>query len=143
MKAIIPTKKNIGTQEGKTTLAKLIMAHRVVEEHAKDKVSVKLGMKLYKFRVAVKPEEEFYEQEMAKIIAEYGQKDKDGNPKFDEKGNVPIEEKRLEECKARIAELDGAEVDMPAIEFTVDELSELKLSMNDIAYLADFIREEE
>ncbi len=127
----------------KITLGKIIIAHRALEEHAGAKVGVKLAYKLFRFRKEAVQHEEFYATKLGVIIEEYSLKDEAGKTKFDEKGNALIDTARLDECKQAIAEVENLEVDKPSLDFTLDELSELKMSMNDIARLEDFIREEE
>ena len=47
-----------------------------------------------------------------------------------------------DECNKAFAELDAVEVEAPSTLFTLDELSEIKLSVEDMVALSPFITEE-
>lgn len=127
----------------KTTIGKIIAAHNALEKHAEEKLPIRLSLKLFKFRKAVEPSEEFYRIKLAAVIKEYGQKNDDGTVKYDEKGNALIDTARISDCRTAIAEIENCEVEKPEITFEVDELESLKFTVNDIACLEDYIAKEE
>ena len=127
----------------KITLGKIINAHRALEEHAGEKVGVKRAFKLFRFRKEATQHEEFYATKLGEIVERYSLKNKKGETRYDEKGNALINTEKIDECKQALAEVENLEIDKPNLDFTLEELSELKMSMNDIARLEDFIRGEE
>lgn len=123
-------------------LGKLVNASAAIESHAAERVSIKLSLKMFRLRKAAEHSIEFYREKMREILAQYGQKTERGEQKYDEKGNALIDSTKIEDCRTAIRELEHCEVEKPSICFEVDELEEIKLSMNDIAVLEDFIAKE-
>ena len=130
-------------EKAKIELAKLIMAHRTLESYAKERVSVKLAYKIFLFRKNTAEHEEFFSEKIDKIIRQCGLKDEAGKLKVDENGNALVDKDKVEECKRAIAEVENLKVEKPSLNFTIDELSEIKMSVEDLARLEDFIKEEE
>lgn len=123
-------------------IQKLIKAKKVILEHIEDKITPKLGYKLMKFCKALDAEEEFFDGKMSEIVAIYCKRNDDGTYVKNENGGIEIMDDKLDECHKAIDELNSVEVEKPNFFFTVDELSELKLSISDLLYLEDFIEEE-
>lgn len=122
------------------TIIKLIKAKEVLMPVFQQKLSPKLSYKIMKFVSKIEVEETFYNTKLKEIIDKYGAKDSEGNLQTTENG-VQIAEGKREECKNALAELDAVEVTPPDIQFSLDELSEIKLSAIDMFMLADFIAE--
>lgn len=134
-----PAQKSKGEQ---IALGKLINAHNALEKNANDKLPIRLSLKIFKFRKAVEVSEEFYRTKLQEIVAKYGLKNPDGETKLDEKGNPLIDTERISDCRTAITELESCMVDKPDFIFEVDELEEIRFSVNDIAFLEDFISKE-
>ena len=129
--------------KAKIELGKLIMAHRTLEAYAKERVCVKLAYKIFLFRKKAAEHEEFFSSKVNGIIKECSLKDDAGKLKCDENGNALIDKAKVEECKKAIAEVENLKVEKPSLDFILEELSEIKMSVEDLARLEDFIREEE
>ena len=123
------------------TIVTLVKAKEVLAPLFQEKLSPKLSYKIMKFVSKIETEETFYNTKLKEIIDKYGAKDTDGRLVTSD-GGVQIAEGMQEECKAALAELDAVDVSAPDIKFTLDELSEVKLSTIDMFMLADFITEE-
>lgn len=117
----------------------LLKARNILIEHQDDKVSATLAYKIMKFVKTSDNEEEFYRTKLQEIIGEYGEKNEDGKPAFDEMGNVKVISDKIQECREAIDKLEMTDVTAPTVEFKVDELSELKLSARDMLILDSFI----
>lgn len=122
-------------------IIKLIQAKNVLAPVFQEKLSPKLSYKLMKFLNKINVEERFYGEKMREIIAQYCEKDNDGKYIQTDVG-LQIKNGCIDECNQAISELDLTEVDVPDIAFTIDELSEIKLSVNDMMALSPFITEE-
>ena len=122
-------------------LQKIIKAKQVIMEHATEKVAPALGYKLLKLCKAIETEEEFFNKKMADIIETYCKKNEDGSYVENQKGGLEIKDGKIDECNEAIKELNAVEVDIPDITFTIEELSELKLSVTDLMWIDDFIKE--
>lgn len=117
----------------------LLQARNIFMGHQNDKMSAMLAYKIMKFIKGSDNEEEFYRTKLNDIIQEYGEKNEDGKPAFDENGNVKIANGKIKECQEAIDVLEKTDVEKPAIEFRIEELAELRLSPKDIFVLDSFI----
>lgn len=121
-------------------IVNLIKAKEVLEPLLQQKVSPKLSYKIMKFVSKIEVEETFYNSKLKEIINKYGLKD--SNDEFvTSDGGIKIIDGLQEECKSALIELDSTEVENPNIKFTLDELSEIKLSAIDMFALDAFIDE--
>lgn len=122
-------------------IVNLIKAKEVLEPLLQQKVSPKLSYKIMKFVSKIEVEETFYNSKLKEIINKYGLKD--SNDEFvTSDGGIKIIDGLQEECKSALIELDSTEVENPNIKFTLDELSEIKLSAIDMFALDAFIDEQ-
>lgn len=121
-------------------IGKLLGLKKTLESLYKEKISPKLSYKLAKFVHQIEIEERFFNEKIRDIINNFGARDDDGN--LIPLGNgVKIKEGFEIECNKAIAELEDVEVDVPNITFSLDELDELKLSVEDMIHLEEFIVE--
>ena len=140
MKANI--KKQAQEKKSAATVGALLKARAIIEQNADEKVDISLSLKMFKFKKQTDDAIEFYQKRINEILRQYGEKDKDGKQQYDEKGNALIDKNHLADCRTAILEVEQCEMEKPEVLFEVDELKELKLSMNDIAVLEDFIKKE-
>lgn len=131
-------KKQAEKKQDTITIGRLLRARATIETLADSKVNLKLSLKIFKFRKATENTVEFYQQQMQRIVEQYGEK-KDGKQTYDDRGNALIDKTKIEDCRTAISELENTGVEMPDIRFEVDELEEVKLSANDIATIEKFI----
>lgn len=108
--------------------------------------SIKLPLKTtYKFaRLMKRAEEEiaFYQAKFQEIIAEYGEKEEDGQYKFTPDGqSIMIIAGKENECNQRIAELRNLDVSIEGINFTIDELEGIDVSIQELSCLMSLIED--
>ena len=118
----------------------LIEAKKVILPLIQEKLSPKLSYKLMKFVKKIEVEEDFYNKQIGELIDKYGERDSDNNLIYTDNG-VKIQNDKISNCNAELQEVDNVEVDAPDLSFTLDELSEIKLSVRDMFFLQDFIKE--
>lgn len=106
------------------------------------KVPAKVAYKFNKLCIGLDNESKFYDDELAKIIQIYGEKNEDGSVKKTEVGGVQIKEGQVEAAQKEIDNLWNLEVDAPDIYFIVDELDGLELSIEDFNAMLPFIKDE-
>ena len=90
----------------------------------------------YKFLKIIKKIEEEINilQEQTQMIADkYGEQEKTT-------GYVKIKTEYLDECKKKLDEINNYEVQLPDIYFSLDELKDLELSLDDLSLLDKFIK---
>lgn len=121
-------------------IGKLIYIKGVFTPLCQEKLSPRLSYKLMKFISKIEIEEAFFNEKMKEIIDAYAEKGEDGNfIALD--GGIKIKDECKIECNKALAELHAVEVEAPNITFTLDELSEVKLSVEDMMALDEFIKE--
>lgn len=121
-------------------IGKLVYTKSVLAPLCKEKLSPRLSYKLMKFISKIEEDEAFFNEKMREIVDMYGEKDAEGNlVSLD--GGIKIKEECRSECNKAVAELHAIDVEVPNITFTLDELSEVKLSVEDMMALDEFIKE--
>lgn len=120
----------------------LINGRRVFMPTVNEKISPKLAYKIFKFIKRVESVDlPFYEEKVKAIVEKYAEKDVDGKFTADKNGKVRITEDKHADYIAEMTELDNIDTDYDGALFTVDELSEIKLSVMDIILLGELVTE--
>jgi hypothetical protein len=109
-------------------------------------LNVKLPLKTtYKFTRLMKRAEaelEFYQTKFQEIVAEYGEKDKNGQYKFTEDGqSIAIIAGKEQECNAKLLELRNLDVEFNDIKFTIEELEGIDVSISELACIMSLIED--
>ena len=106
---------------------------------------IKTAYKFNKLFEAIKESNEFYRNEITKIIDQYAEKDENGVPKPTQDGaGISISPENVEITHRKIDELWNIDVDIQKnITFAIDELDGLNLTLEDLEILNPFIQDEE
>lgn len=107
------------------------------------KLPIKTSYKFARLANEVEKNVEFYQTSFRAILNEYGQKDDEGNlvPTEDGQG-VKIQEGKIAECNAKVAELHDLDIELPDIRFTLDELENCLVTPQQMIQFLPFIDEE-
>lgn len=119
----------------------LIQIKEIFTPHYNEKLSVGLSYKIYKLCNSIEQEERFFNKKRQDVIDEFGQKDADGQLVISDDGFVKIQDGKEQDAQKALDELTAIDVDVPNVTFTIDELSEIKLSVMDMAVLEGLIIE--
>lgn len=119
-------------------LNNLLQARNVLSAHANDKLPFALAYKIMKFLKASNSEYTFYNEKLKELITFYGEKGDNGEIITAGEG-VIIAGGKIEDCKKEIEALGATEATTPPIKFSLDELSLISLSANDLYFLEEFI----
>lgn len=104
---------------------------------------IQLAYKLSRLYDSVDNNARFYSTELNKIISEYAERDAEGNMVPAEEGNgVKLQKTYIPKAEAAVNELLNLMVDVPDISFTLDELKDIKLSLEEFGVLLPFIKAE-
>jgi len=104
------------------------------------KLPLKLGYKLAKLAAVFETELNYYTTKFNEIIQEYGDKDNNGNVKYDNDGGIHVQPELISNCNKALDELNNFEIDVPDIEFTLDELEVLGLTVEQLSVFLPFIK---
>ena len=121
-------------------LIRIIQAKEVFAPHFQKKLAPSLSYKIYKLCKFAEQEEGFYNQKRRELIEEYAQRDENGAI-INNNGMIQLIPEKAAEAKSAMAELESIDVEVPNVKFSLDELSEIRLSVADIAALDGFIEE--
>ena len=121
-------------------IIKIIQAKEVFAPHFQAKLAPSLSYKIYKLCKFAEQEEAFYNDKRRALIEEYAQRDENGEI-VNNNGMIALIPDKIAEARSAMAELDAIDVEAPNVKFTLDELSEIKLSVADIVALDGFIEE--
>jgi len=106
------------------------------------KVPAKVAYKFNKLCASLDGEAKFYNDELNKILQQYGEKEENGAFKRTEEGGIQIMEGQIEAAQKEIDNLWSLEIEVPDITFTLDELDGLQLSIEEFNGMLPFITEE-
>jgi predicted transcriptional regulator len=99
----------------------------------------------YKFTRLMKRAEtelEFYQTKFQEIVAEYGEKDDNGQYKFTEDGqSIVIIAGKEQECNAKLFELRNLDVEINDIKFSIEELEGIDVSISELACIMSLIED--
>lgn len=109
---------------------------------AEEKLGFKTSYKLMKLAKEIEVEFTYYRENLVELLNEYGKKDENGELIYEGSG-VKIQEDKIEEVSKKIAELDGIEVNLNSPLLEVEELEDMKISLQDVAVLDPLIKKED
>lgn len=122
-------------------LQELVKIKSVFAPIVRLKLSPKLSYKIMKLLKEIEFDETFLNRKIKELIDEYGERDKSGKFVI-ENGNIVIQKDKEQECQKALLELNDLEVDNPTCSFTLNELQEITLSVQDMAIIENLIKEE-
>lgn len=127
----------------KLTIKDLVLFYNLYDQIKDRAPSIKTAYKMNKIYERAAQEQTFVQEQQQKIAEKYAQRDEKGNLILtDDKTDILVEPSKMNECKKALRELVEIEVELPDYSFTLDELEPLKLSINDLQPLMNFICEE-
>lgn len=106
------------------------------------KLPIKTAYKLAKLSKNVQGEIDFYREKFQALIWEYGEIDENGQLVPTEDGaGIKLKPGTESECYSAIQELQDLEIILPDITFTLEEFSNIELTMAEIEPILPFIEE--
>lgn len=121
-------------------LTTLLQARRVFLEHSNDKMPASLAYKFMKAIKASDNEDAFYSEKLKNIIDTYGLRDESGNIVPNKNGSVNVQPEKIDECNAKVKELEDTEVDAPTVHFSIEELGDLEFTVKELFLLDEYIK---
>ena len=125
-------------------MSEIILLGRIRSKFANKKMPIKTTYKFTRLFKEIEEQIEFFDHTLQDLIEEYGQKDE--NNKFvltEDRNGVKIKEDKYDECMNKIDELNNLEINLNYIpSFSIDELENSELSMEELSLLMPFITED-
>lgn len=101
--------------------------------------SIKTQYKFLKLAKALDSELIIINEQKQRLIEKYVQTDENGEYIVNEDDGLVIKDDLVQEFQQKLLELDEMEIELPDLTFTLEELEDLKLSLQEIFYLEKFI----
>ena len=101
--------------------------------------SIKTQYKFLKLAKALDSELMIINEQKQRLIEKYVQTDENGEYIVNEDDGLVIKDDLVQEFQQKLLELDEMEIELPDLTFTLEELEDLKLSLQEIFYLEKFI----
>lgn len=124
----------------KISISDLAAAVNFVEQHRADKMPFRIAYKFNKFISDSKDDVMFFREKYGELLREYSQKDNKGDPIFQD-GNLQIQKDKLDEFSKKATDIFSTQVDAPNVEFKIDELEKIEVSIEELTPLMPFIKE--
>lgn len=106
------------------------------------KLPLKTAYHLSKLANAIDSEIQFYHNKLQGIIAQYAEKDENGQPKLTDDGmNIKLCAGVEEECYSAINELQQLEVELPDIHFSIDDFANVELTPIEFGAVMPFVED--
>jgi hypothetical protein len=106
------------------------------------KLTMKTAYKLAQLARAVESESTFYRETLSKIIDQYGQKNKQGEPIPTEDGTgVKLIVGKEEECYKAVLELQNVDIELPDIQFDIEEFANIELTVTEMGAILPFLKD--
>lgn len=121
-------------------LIQVINIRKIFAERAQESLSIPLAYKIMRFMKASDKEGAFYHEQFQNILQKYAIKE-NGEIKNTPQGGVKIIPSAREEFKEAVKNLDEQEIETPNIDFSINELNELKFSVAELYSLDELIKE--
>ena len=105
------------------------------------KVPARVAYKFNKLCAKLSEDANFYDEEVNKIVNQYGVREEDGSFKRTPEGAIQIQDGQLITAQRAVDELLNLDIEATDIEFTMEELDELRLSIEDFNTMLPFLKE--
>lgn len=105
------------------------------------KMPVKTAYKLSRLVRKAEEEVQFYQKEFARIVNEYALKENGQLVYSDDMTSIKIIPGKEDECNEKIIELKELEIDLTGIEFTIEELENLELTLAEMSAIFSLIKD--
>lgn len=105
------------------------------------KLPLKTAYKFSKLTRLLEKELTFYQEEFAKIVDVYANKNEDGKPIYIDGETIEIVPGKEKECADKVYELRNLEIQIDGISFTIQELEALSLSIEEISCIISLIED--
>lgn len=105
--------------------------------------SVKTTYRMSKIFSVVTKEAEYYSNELNELIGKYADRDENGGFIPAGKDGVQIKKEYIDTVQSRLNDLLNLEVDVPDVQFSIEDLESGNLTVDEFNILMPFIKDED
>lgn len=118
----------------------LIPLERLLSSIKDKQFPVQTQYKFLKINKIIRDELGVVEEQRRMILDSYAELDEKGRLILGPDGGIKIKNEYIEECAQKMVELNGLEIQMPDIYFSLDELEPIGLTLGQLELLEPFIK---
>ena len=127
----------------KMKMYEVLEFQKLYEKIKDSKMPFKTAYKFSKLIKALEVEIQFYQEKFGELVEKFAERDEEGGFIFlDEGQGVKIKKEDIQECNQQMADLNNLEVDIDVEEFSIDELEQIDLTIEDMRVLLPYIKED-
>ena len=112
----------------------------VIEKMKTKSFSIQTQYKFLKIYNTLVPEIQIINLQKEELAKKYAERDDDGNIIFSEDGGLKIKDNLIFECAKKLEELNSLQITIPDLYFSLSELEDLNLTLEELMYLDPFIK---
>lgn len=102
--------------------------------------SIDTQYKFLKLLKVAKEEESYVDEQQVFLLENYAEKNEQGQFIMSQDGGFKIKQECLSECTQKILEINNRQVQLPDLYFSLDELAQLELTLEELELLEPFIK---
>lgn len=118
----------------------LFSIKRITEKINKKVFDIRTQYKLLKLKAAADQEYKIFIEQLTNLSEQYGDKDNHGELQVSADGGVKVKPEFVKVFGEKLAELEDLEVTVPDVYFTLDELQDLKLTLEELTPFMGMIK---
>lgn len=123
------------------TMNDMTVINQILGEHKNDKMPIKTAYKFNKLLMSMENDFKFFQDKYREIIMKYARKKDDGELYIDENNNFIVDNEFTEAYANEMNELFSTKIDVPDLTFTLDELENIEITIQEVGALDPIIKE--
>lgn len=113
---------------------------KLISQLKERKFNITTQYKLIKVEKAILEEQQIFQEQIQANCSEFFERDESGRPLVNENGGYKIKKEKIDECYNLMNKMTSLQVQIPDIYFSLEELSELGLTLGELEPLEPFIK---
>lgn len=113
---------------------------KLINKLKEKKFNISTQYKLIKIEKSILEEQEIFQEQIQVNCSEFFERDDNGNPLINDDGGYKIKKDKINECYSLMNKMTSLQIQIPDIYFSLDELTELDLTLGELMPLEPFIK---
>lgn len=113
---------------------------KLINKLKEKKFNISTQYKLIKIEKSILDEQEIFQEQIQVNCSEFFERDENGKPLINDDGGYKIKKDKINECYALMNKMTSLQIQIPDIYFSLDELTELDLTLGELMPLEPFIK---
>ncbi len=113
---------------------------QMIQKLSNKKFNIETQYKFIKLKKAIQEEQDIFQEQLQLNCQPFFETDEEGNPVMNNVGGFKIKKDKLNDCSFLVGKMTSMQVQLPDIYFTLDELKELNLTLDELLVLEPFVK---